>query len=111
MKPWHKKRHKTHISKTGSILKEKIGQESNSWTVYRIYRQLISEEGTFLWLQGGDLEAENESEIIAAQDQALQSKYYATKMLKTGTDGKCTDFNNMMTKQTILLVYQRALSC
>jgi len=27
--------------------------------------------------------AENESEIIVAQDQALQTKYHATKILKT----------------------------
>jgi hypothetical protein len=30
-----------------------------------------------------------ESEIIAAQDQALQTKYHVTKMLQTETDGKC----------------------
>ena len=35
-------------------------------------RQLISEEDTFLWLSKGDLRAETESEIVAAQDQALQ---------------------------------------
>jgi hypothetical protein len=34
-------------------------------------------------------EAETESEIVAAQDQALQTKYYATKMLNTETDSKC----------------------
>ena len=69
-----KKRPTTHIGGIGSSLKDKMGKESNSWTVCRMYRQLISEEGTFLWPQGGDLEAETESEIIAAQDQALQSK-------------------------------------
>jgi hypothetical protein len=31
-------------------------------------RQLISEEDTFLWLSKGDLKAETESEIVAAQD-------------------------------------------
>ena len=41
-------------------------------------RQLISEEDTFLWLAKGDLKAETESEIVAAQDQALNTKYYAT---------------------------------
>jgi hypothetical protein len=29
-------------------------------------RQLISEEGTFLWLQKKDLKAETKSEIVAA---------------------------------------------
>jgi hypothetical protein len=52
-------------------------------------RQLISEEDTFLWLTKGDLKAETESEIVAAQGQALQTKYYATKILNTEADSKC----------------------
>jgi len=52
-------------------------------------RQLISEGDTFLWLSKGDLKAETESEIVAAQDRALQTKYYATKILNTETDSKC----------------------
>jgi hypothetical protein len=49
-------------------------------------RQLIGEGDTFLWLSKGDLKAETESEIVAAQDQALHTKYYATKILNTETD-------------------------
>jgi len=59
-------------------------------------RQLISEEDTFLWLSKGDLKAETEREIVAAQDQALQTKYYATKILNTETDSKsrlCQQFD------------------
>ena len=59
-------------------------------------RQLIIEEHTFLWLSKGDLEAETESEIVAAQAQALQTKYYATKILSTETDSKrrlCQQFD------------------
>ena len=52
-------------------------------------RQLISEEDTFLWLSKGELKAETESEIVAVQDQALQTKYYATKILNTETESKC----------------------
>ena len=52
-------------------------------------RQLISEEDTFLWLSKGDVKAETESEIVAAQDQALQTKYYAIKIFNTETDSKC----------------------
>jgi hypothetical protein len=51
--------------------------------------QLISGEDTFLWLSKGDLKVETESEIVAAQDQALQTKYYAIKILNTETDSKC----------------------
>ena len=54
-----------------------------------IDRQLISEEDAFLWLSKGDLKAETESEIVAAQHQALQTKYYATTILNTETDSKC----------------------
>ena len=36
-------------------------------------RQLISEEYTVLWLSKGDMKAETESEIVAAQDQALHT--------------------------------------
>jgi len=57
--------------------------------IINIDRRLISEEDTFLWLLNGDLKAETESEILAAQDQALQTKYYATKILNTETDSKC----------------------
>jgi len=35
------------------------------------------------------IKAETESEIVAAQDQALQTKYYGTKILNTETDSKC----------------------
>jgi hypothetical protein len=56
--------------------------------IRNIDRQLINEEDTFLWLSKGDLKAETESEIVAAQDQALQTKY-ATKILNTERDSKC----------------------
>ena len=52
-------------------------------------RKLISEEDTFIWLSKGDLKAETESEIVAEQDQALNTHYYATKILHTETDSKC----------------------
>ena len=57
--------------------------------IRNIDKQLISEEDTFLWLSKGDLKAETEREILAAQDQTLQTKYYAAKILNTETDSKC----------------------
>jgi hypothetical protein len=43
----------------------------------------------FLWLSKGDLKAETESEIMAAQAQALQTKYNVIKILQTAKDSKC----------------------
>ena len=43
--------------------------------IRNIDRQLIGEEDTLVWLSKGDLKAGTESEIVAAQDQALQTKY------------------------------------
>jgi hypothetical protein len=37
----------------------------------------------------GNVEAQTESDMIAAQDRALQTNYYATKILQTKTDSKC----------------------
>jgi hypothetical protein len=42
-----------------------------------------------LWLSRGDLKGETESEILAAQSQALQTRYQVIKMLKTKTESKC----------------------
>jgi len=42
-----------------------------------------------LWLLRGDLKGETRSEITAAQDQALQTKYHVTKILQTETESKC----------------------
>ena len=52
-------------------------------------RQLVNKEDTFLWLSRGDLKGEIESEIIAAQHQALQTTYNGTKILQAETDSKC----------------------
>jgi len=77
-------------SKDWEIPKEKMENKVlHGQYIRNIDRQLISEEDTFLWLSNGDLKAETESEIVAAQDQALQTKYYATKILNTETDSKC----------------------
>jgi hypothetical protein len=60
-------------------------------------RQLISEKMTFLWLSRGDLKGEHENEITAAQDQALQTKCHATKILQTKKKTAIADsVNNLM---------------
>jgi hypothetical protein len=68
-------------AKLGEVLKKNWKNKAmHGQYVRNIDRQLISEEDTFLWLTKGDLKAETESEIVAAQDQALRTKYYATKI-------------------------------
>jgi len=73
----------------GEFLKKWKNKVMHGQYIRNIDRQFISEEDTFLWLSRGDLKAETESEIVAAQDQALETKYYATKILNTETDSKC----------------------
>jgi hypothetical protein len=70
-----------------------------------IDRQLIIQEDNIPVGSRGLLKAETESEMIAAQDQALQTKCHATKVLKTVTaNADCV--NNMMRQWTTL--YQHA---
>jgi len=74
----------------GESLKEKWKNKvMHGQYIRNIDRQLIGEEDTFLWLLKGDLKAQNESEIVAAQDRALQTEYYATNVLSAETDCKC----------------------
>jgi len=83
-------------ARLGESLKKKWKNKIiHGYYIINTDRELISEEGTFLWLSKGDLKAETESEIVAAQDQALQTKYYATKILNTETDSKCRLANNL----------------
>jgi hypothetical protein len=73
----------------GEVLKKKWKNKvMHGQYVRNMDRQLISEEDTFFWLSKRDLKAETESEIVAAQDQALNTKYCATKILYTETDSK-----------------------
>ena len=74
----------------GEVLKEKWKNKvMHGQYIRNIDRQFISEEDTFLWLSKGELKAETESEIVAEQEQELQTKYYATNILSTETDSKC----------------------
>ncbi|CAH2018627.1 unnamed protein product [Acanthoscelides obtectus] len=44
---------------------------------------------SFGWLQYGDLKGETESLLVAAQDQALKTRYIEQAIHKTRNDGKC----------------------
>jgi hypothetical protein len=78
-----------HEGKIGKGFKGEMEKQSNARTVKRnMDRQLISAEDTFLWLLKGNLKAETESEIVAAQDRAPNTKYNGTKILHTETDSE-----------------------
>jgi len=70
--------------------KARLGESLKLWKnkvmhgqyIRNIDRQLVGEEASFLWLSKGDLKAETESVIVAAEDQALKTKYYATKIFE-----------------------------
>jgi len=53
----------------------------------------------FQWLSRGDLKAETESDVIAAQDQVLQTKYSITYTLQTQT-ANAGYVNNLTTNRT-----------
>jgi hypothetical protein len=60
----------------GGVLKKKWGNKViYGQHISNIDKQLISEEDTFLWLSKEYLKAETESEIVAAQNQALKTIY------------------------------------
>ena len=67
-------------AKLAEVLKKKWESKlMHGQYIRNMGRQLISDEDTFLCLSKGDLKAETGSEIVAAQDQALQTKYYQKK--------------------------------
>jgi len=81
----------------GEVLKKKWKNKAmHGQRIRNMGRQLISEEDTFFCLSKGDLKAETESEIVAGQDQALNTNHYATKILHTEriTNADCA--NNLM---------------
>jgi hypothetical protein len=63
----------------GDFKEEMEKQRMHGQYIRNMDRLLIGEEDTFLWLSKGDLKAETESEIVAAQDRALHTKRCATK--------------------------------
>jgi len=81
----------------GEVLKKKWKNKlMHGQYIRNMDRQFTSDEDTFRWLLKGDLKAETESEIVAAQDQALNTKCYVTKILHRETDSKCRLCKNLI---------------
>jgi hypothetical protein len=59
------------------------------WKNKVMHGRYIRNMNRFFRLSKGDLKAETVSEIVAAQDQPINMKYYAKKILGTETDSKC----------------------
>ena len=49
----------------------------------------VDEEESNRWLKSAGLKSETEGLIVAAQDQALKTKYMQAKIIKNGTDPNC----------------------
>jgi hypothetical protein len=45
-------------------------------------KKLVNKEQSYRWLKFGDIKKETESTILAAQDQAISTKYSKRKILK-----------------------------
>ena len=52
-------------------------------TLLEVWLDSLLTKKTYHWLSRGDLKGETVSQITAAQDQVLQTKYHVTKMLQT----------------------------
>jgi hypothetical protein len=46
-------------------------------------------EQSYRWLKYGDIKGETESTIVAAQDQAISTNYFKSKILKKEIESKC----------------------
>jgi hypothetical protein len=75
--------------KLGVFLKKMEKQRNLGRYIRSTDRQVISEEGVFVWLLNGDTTADTESVILTANDQTLQHKCHATEILQTKIDRKC----------------------
>jgi hypothetical protein len=55
----------------------------------KLDERLVDIEQSYRWLKSGDIKGETESTIVAAQDQAISTKYFRKKILKEEIESKC----------------------
>ena len=51
--------------------------------------KLVDIEQAYRWLKYGEIKGETESTVVAAQDQAISTKYFKNKILKKEIESKC----------------------
>jgi hypothetical protein len=91
-----KGRHSTHNNNIRRTLKKWDSKVMHGQYIRSVDRQLVSEERHVPMAVEGDVKGETDSEIIAAQDQALRTKYNATKILKQEQKANADYVNNLM---------------
>ena len=88
----------------GEVLKKKWKNKvMHGQYIRNMDRKLISEEYMYLWLSKGDLKAEIESEIVAAQDQALNTKYVGRLISNAHSEIFCQRSKVAMHAQCVLV--------
>lgn len=101
----------TNKSRTGkAIKKEWESKVMYGQCIRSIDRHIISEEDTLLWLERGDVKAETESEIIAAQGQALKQGTTQQKYDKEKQALKAVYANNVETIVHMSTCIEKALN-
>lgn len=86
-----------------NLQKEKINRVKNKpmhgQFLHHLDKPFVDKNLSLAWLNSPDLKGETESLLIAAQDQALNTKYHQRKITKTSNDSLCRMCN--MREETI----------